>query len=309
MSLLTICQAVVKTTGIGDVPATIIGNTDKDAVQLLALTEEAMEQLSKMNWERLLREHTITTADGTEDYALPSDWARYVSETAWDASNYWQMRGSIDPSEWQRLKRGGIQTSVRKKFRLRGARVMVIPTPSAVETLIIEYARNTPWTDSTGATYKTVATADTDVSLVPEHIVRLELKWRYKHAKGLNYEEDKREAERQSMLGMGQDTPAPDMDFGAGFSTPFLLGGMGGATGAVTAVTATAPVYATSGSQPNISLESTASEILFGRYSSGAGNAEEITLGLGLSLSATGVLSAPMPPYLVLLNAYMAGGM
>lgn len=217
MSLLTACANVVKETGVGVVPATIISNTDATAVQLNALAERSVKKLSKMNWEKLIREHTITTVASTETYALPSDWARYTSETAWDATNYWQMRGNVNAQLWQALKRGMVSASVRRNFRLRGGLVYIDPIPSSVATLVIEYLRNTPWTDSTGVTYRVLATADTDITVFPEHLLELDLKWRWKHAKGLDYTEDFNEAEQQIALAFAQDSPAPTLDFGCAF--------------------------------------------------------------------------------------------
>jgi hypothetical protein len=225
VSLLTACQAVVKETGVGVVPATVIGNTETTAVQLNALAERCLKKLSKMDWQALLKEHTITTANGTETYALPSDWARYVMETAWDATNYWPMKGSIHPQLWQALKRGIASTpSSRKEYRVRGNLVYIYPIPTATETLVLEYARNTPWTDSTGVTYRAAATADGDIPVVPSYLLELEMLWRWRRAKGLDYAEEKNEAEYEIMRAFGMDTPAPVLDFGRGpmMTPPFL---------------------------------------------------------------------------------------
>jgi hypothetical protein len=214
VSLLTACQAAVRESSIGTAPSSIIGSTDPAAVTLNALAERAVKVLSKRNWEKLLREHTITTVASTEGYSLPSDWARYVSTTAWDATNYWPMRGGISAAEWQSLKRGLVaNANVRKEFRLRGGQVLIMPTPSSVCTLIIEYARSTPWTDSTGVTYRAAATADTDITVFPEHLLELDLIWRWKRAKGVDYSEEKLEAEREADLAFAQDQPSPVLDF------------------------------------------------------------------------------------------------
>src|SRR5207244_3753931 len=150
-------------------------------------------------------------------YALPTDWARYVSETAWDATNYWPMQGSIAPSIWQALKRGIVATSVRRRFRVVGGQIKIFPTPTVDNnSLIVEYIRNTPWTDSTGVTYRVTATADTDITVFPEHLLELDLKWRWLRAKGLDYGDERDEADREISLAMAQDRPAQIIDFGTG---------------------------------------------------------------------------------------------
>lgn len=213
MSLLTACQAAIKETGIGDVPATIISNTERTAVQLNALAERAAKSIMRQDWQATIREHTITTANGTEGYNLPSDWARYISQTAWDATNFWPMRGAIAPATWQALKRGLVViASVRREFRLRGGQVLIIPTPTTVDTLIIEYVRNTPWING-GVTYKVTATADADTTVFPEYLLEMELIWRWLKAKGLSYAEEKMAAELEASRVFAQDSPAPIIDF------------------------------------------------------------------------------------------------
>jgi hypothetical protein len=134
VSLLTACQAAVNETGIGSAPATIIANSDPAAVQLLALAKRAAIAITGYNWQAMIREQTITTVASTETYALPTDWDRYISETMWDASNYWQMKGQLTPQMWQAYKRGIVTlVTARKMFRVRGNLVYIIPTPSAVE--------------------------------------------------------------------------------------------------------------------------------------------------------------------------------
>lgn len=217
MSLLTACQNVVNETGLGDAPATIIGNADKLAVQLLALAKREAKVLAAKNWQALIREQTLTMVSGTSGYSLPADWARYATETFWDTTNYWQMRGSIDPATWQALRRGIVAgTTVRKDFRVVGNLVQVFPTPvNSTDVLIGEYLRNTPWIDSTLVTYRVAPTADTDTTVFPEHLLELGIKWRLKDAKGLDYTEAFNEYETQVQLAFAQDTPADALNFTA----------------------------------------------------------------------------------------------
>lgn len=216
MSLLTAAEQVARETGILSTPATVIGNTDTAVVQLLALFKRsALEIALSRDWQKLIREHTITTTASDADYALPSDWARYVSETAWDATNYWPMRGSLDPQYWQALKRGIVTLSIRKRFCLFGNMVNIVPTPTvSSETLIIEYLRNTPWTDSAGTTWRTAPTADTDLFALPQHLLELDTVWRLRKAKGLDYGDDFQIAQDAISLAFAQDSPAMIVNYG-----------------------------------------------------------------------------------------------
>ena len=65
--------------------------------------------------------------------------------------------------------------------------------------------------------------------------------------------------------------------------------------GTVTAVTATSPITSSGGTAPDIST-SMATDKLIGRYSSGTGVMEEITVGSGLTLTGAGILNNTATP-------------
>jgi hypothetical protein len=213
VSLLTLCQNVILETGAGASPSAIVSNTDTLAKQLLAWANKEARILAKRDWQAITAEHTITTAASTETYALPTNYARYVSDTFWDATNYWPMRGSIAPQHWQALKRGLVSSSIRKEFRVRGNLVYIFPTPDAIETLIGEYITNKPVVSS-AAVAKTIFTADDDTTLIPEFLVELGVKWRLLDSKGFDYTEAKQEYDRQVELALAQDSPAPAINLG-----------------------------------------------------------------------------------------------
>jgi hypothetical protein len=215
VSLLSACKAVVGETGLGSVPATIISNTDPGVVQLYYIALRSAEEIAKKNWQRMCREHSFQTVNGTEGYSLPSDWARYIGDTAWDSDNYWQMAGSLSPQMWNTLKRSIVTApQSRKAFRVRGNQVLMYPTPTAADDLVIEYVRSTPWIDSTGVTWRALPTADTDITGFPETLLVLDMKWRLAKAKGMPYEEDYNEAQNAIDVAYAQDTPAPTLNLG-----------------------------------------------------------------------------------------------
>jgi hypothetical protein len=215
MSLLSACKAVVGETGLGLVPSTVISNPDPGVVQLYYLALRSAEELAKKDWQRMVRTQTITTVASQEDYALPSDLGRYIGDTAWDTTNYWPMGGSMGAQQWSALKYSLIAIpETQRGFRLFGNEVLIIPTPSTSgDSLVLEYVRNTPWLDSTGATWRTAPTVDTDITGFPENLLVLDMKWRLKEAKGMPYEEAFNEAERAIDKAFAQDTPKPILNF------------------------------------------------------------------------------------------------
>lgn len=214
--MLSIIQNVADAVGI-DRPSSVIGSTNKSSTQMFALLNMSGKMLSRrFAWQRLIAEHTFDTVSGTASYALPSDYDRHIDDTAWDRSNYWATRGSITPQEWQARKSGIVSTGVQRRFRVKGNLVYIDPTPTSADTLVYEYI-STDWTtDSVGANPSDKYNADSDLTLFPEYLLELDLLWRFKKAKGLDYGEEFRDFETQFAIEKQADKPSYTLKMGGG---------------------------------------------------------------------------------------------
>lgn len=211
MSLLSIAQAVAGDCGF-TVPSTIIGNSDDTARMLLSLANKAGKSLARKPWQALQKEYTFATVASTASYSLPSDYGWIQNDTAWDRSNYWQLRGSLSAQMWQAYKSGIQSTTPRTRFRIKGGLLFLDPTPSSIVSMVFEYVSNA-WVFDGTATYYSAFQADANTSLIDEYLLELDLTWRFLERKGLAYAEAKDEAERQIELAVGHDTPANSVNF------------------------------------------------------------------------------------------------
>jgi len=96
-------------------------------------------------------------------------------------------------------------TGPRYRYRLRGGKLLVNPTPAAGHTWAFEYVSKNWLLGIDGTTYKQYATLDTDTILLPEDLVLMGLRWRWKKEKGLDYAEDFEEYENQIKTDLGRD--------------------------------------------------------------------------------------------------------
>lgn len=229
MTLLTIGQNVSDATGI-ERPSSIYGSSNETARRLLRLiTASALSIVKRKAWSALIREHSITTVNGTASYALPDDFSRYVDDTAWDATNYWQMRGSLSPFEWQWAKRALVSVPVnRRRFRVKwdtsssARRIFIDPTPTSADSLVLEYV-SSQWCQSSGGTGQSAWAADTDTSRLDEELITLDTIWRFLNALGMPYSEEKQEAESRILTAIGQDAPAEVVSLAGRPFTSFTL--------------------------------------------------------------------------------------
>lgn len=215
MSLLTIAQAVVSSCGYA-IPGTIVGNTDPDAKMLLALANKAGRHLARRPWQSLQKEYTFSTVASTASYALPTDYGYFQNSSAWSRTNYWMLRGSLSAQEWQRYKSGIQSTTPRSRFRIKGSLFFLDPTPSSIESMVIEYVSKS-WVFDNAATYYTTFQADANTSLIDDYLLELELTWRFLERKGMAYAEAKEEAEEVREQMIAADTPSNDVRMDDGY--------------------------------------------------------------------------------------------
>lgn len=230
MSALTIIQDTFDEVGFPR-PSSVVSNTDQLARQSLALLNRTGKELARdHDWKVLVREHSFSTAAGTADYALPSDFDHFIDDTAWNRTDTETLQGPLSAQSWQRIKSFGSGTSGqgwRVKRSTSGAitnRFVIDPTPTAIETLVFEYVSTSWLTDTLGTTGKAAVTVDTDLPLLPEHLLIMGLRWRVLAAKGLEYGDQLAEFQASVRREMGRDGGAKKLSLGGRRSGVSLLG-------------------------------------------------------------------------------------
>lgn len=129
---------------------------------------------------------------GKQAYSLPNDFAYFMTQTMWDRNFRWQLLGPLSAQEWQVLKSGISPTGPRKRFRVMGNLFYLDPLPSdSTSVEVFEYYSNA-WCQSVSGTAQSKWTTDTDYYTLDDDCFILGIKWRFKAAKGLDYEQEKK---------------------------------------------------------------------------------------------------------------------
>jgi hypothetical protein len=214
MTLLSICQDTLKEIGEVEVPATIIGNSNRTAVDILALAQREGEELSRRYlWEEILTEHTFSTVANQEGYTSPTDFNFMVQDSFHDRTDRAQMIGPTNPQDWQRLKASDVAVSRTYYYRFRGSQILLYPTPTSVDSLAYEYV-SLNWCQDSSGTGQSAWAADTDTGILSEFIIRAGLRWRWKASKGLHYAEDQRSYEIQVQQAIARSGSAGSINMG-----------------------------------------------------------------------------------------------
>jgi hypothetical protein len=126
----------------------------------------------------------------------------------WDRTEKLPLLGPTSPQSWQALK-AIVITGPRYSFRFRGGNFLVTPAPPAGHTWVFEYVSRNFALDNDGTTYKSILEEDSDEILLPDQIVKADLRWRWKKEKGLAYAEDFNRAEELIANALGRDGSKP----------------------------------------------------------------------------------------------------
>jgi hypothetical protein len=222
MTTLTIIQASFDEIGFPR-PSSVVGSTDQLARQGFALLNRTGKELSREHdWKVMVREHSFSTADGTSDYALPSDFDHFINDSGWNRSDHEPLIGPLSAQHWQVIKSGTLGSGAYgQRWRVKRStsgvianRFVLDPTPTEVETLIFEYVSDSWCADSAGTTGQAALALDTDVPLLPEHLLIQGLIWRLLKAKGLEYGDSLAEYQTSVQRAIGRDGGAPKLSLG-----------------------------------------------------------------------------------------------
>lgn len=145
----------------------------------------------------------ISLAFGQDTYALPADYDHMIPQTQWDRGFRWQLLGPMSPQEWQVLKSGLSPTGPRRRYRLIDGAFVVDPVPYDTNQLVFEYY-STNWVQSAAGASQRQFSADTDYFMLDDDAFVMGLKWRFRSAKGLAYDEEKDTWERRIELMIGR---------------------------------------------------------------------------------------------------------
>lgn len=206
MSLLTVVQNACR--AIGKSPPTVVANSnDATILELFVLSSKSGQELARgHDFPELLREATFTgTAAvfqgniiGIASTAVVAncDYERMIPDTFWNRTQDRRIQGPSTPAEWSQLTAmNNIPDPLR--FIIIGKGLYIGPNqgPSSGDSLAFMYFSN-KWCESSGGVGQKSWSADTDVGIIPEQILELDLIWRWKQAKGFAYAEDLETAQR-----------------------------------------------------------------------------------------------------------------
>jgi hypothetical protein len=225
--VLTIAQEGLAEMGLTDPFVSLLDSTSdglaKQCKNLMQATGKDLVFWPGIYFRDLIKEWSFVT-DGTSSYMLPSDFARYISNTAFQGNQRWGLRGPLSSSEWQILTKSIVYSGPQLKFRIWQNKLELFPVPAAGITITCEYVRNT-WLLSDGVPSSNVL-KDADTPVLPPILIKKFFKVKFKDAKGLD--SDRENLEFKNMLDsmLSAETGAMTVSMDEDSEADYPLGGI-----------------------------------------------------------------------------------
>lgn len=210
-TLLETCQAAIEEIGGFDVPSSIFGNSDPDAIHLKRAAMRTGRELEReYKWQVLRTEYTFDTADGTSAYDFPTDIRRFANVTFWSDSDNWPLI-KVSNIGWRELNSGINVSGILFYFDVFGNEIHLHPTPTSIRTIDFDYYSKY-YANSSGGTAKEEFDDDSDTFRLDDDLLLLGTIFHFLKRKRLPYAEEK--AEYLSAIGhlQADDTPKPIID-------------------------------------------------------------------------------------------------
>lgn len=207
-------------------PSGIIDSSDPNARKVAAAAQRAGQMLWRAHdWSVMHREYEFTTTASVDNYQVPEDWGRTVSNTAWDRTQYWSMRGNLTPSQWQ-VRRSGLVATAATRFGFRAligdrqASILLDPVPAGEYDLVIEYISRY-WVENTSQEPFERFESDFHHIRLDGELFTMGLRWNVRKAFGFPYADDRADYEVAVRAAIKNDLRMPMVNVAPDYVLPY----------------------------------------------------------------------------------------
>ncbi len=195
MTILTVAQSVTPRISQPS-PTALVGSASSLHQELNALIADEARVIAKSDdWQELQTLATVTGDGTTEDFSLPSDFERLLLNGQVFSSEYQTSLQHIkEPDDWLELDIRSYDYVVNA-WTIYGDQIHFKPAlPSGV---LAKYYYNTDKIFTEDGVAVSSYTKDTATFNLSERLLGLGVLWRWRHDKGLPYQENMEDYERE----------------------------------------------------------------------------------------------------------------
>lgn len=211
MSLLTMIGQVANSMGL-PAPSVVMTSTDAMVLEWLAIANTSGRALViAYPWQELTSECTFTSTaaynQGTIQNTIVTagDFDRMIDNTLWNRSGIMKATGPINEAEWQQ-DMAFTAAAPYPKYKINKAQLFIGPSiPTAGDTWAFSYISQN-FCQSAAGVGQSSWQADADTGILSENLMKLDIIWRWKQSKSLEYADDLASFEDEFANVTGQTT-------------------------------------------------------------------------------------------------------
>ncbi len=217
-NILQICQDVAAG-GWVQAPTTLFGSTGQNEKIFLSVANDALNGLLRYgDWQELTKDGVLRTVAGKSDYPIASfcpDFYQLLNNTVYIRDGAEKLIGAVTPEQWQREKYFH-DTTGDVKFKIQNSMFRFLTPPPGDVKIVFQYRSAVIAYDGQMFAEKTELSADTDIPVFDEYLVKLAIRWRLQARNGQSYEEEYAEYEKECRKRFGSSLAAKDINLAAG---------------------------------------------------------------------------------------------
>ena len=221
-TVLEIANKVAGVVGVAPIPSLTDAGHGRTMRALMDRGGKAMargKDAHGNSWAPLNTSAHILTTPGQGTYQLPAGFISFLKDTIYRQGDRWPLAGPIaDAGQWNDIKIGPVSTYsywYRQRHLNGHHAIELLPVPESEQRIDYEYITN-HWLREAADSSTTLPdiSDDTNVPLLYDLLVELDLTWRFKHSRGLDYGLELEEFEAERDRYMGTESGAVDITIG-----------------------------------------------------------------------------------------------
>lgn len=212
-SILEICQDVANMACVQP-PVSLFGASSQNEQIFLSVAKDALDGLLRYgDWQELTKDGELRTIEGKSDYFIGDfcpDFYQLLNNTVYIKDAADKVIGAVTPEQWQRDKyfhdaAGDI------KFKIQNSMFRFLTPPPGNIKIVFQYRSAVIAYDNGMFTEKTKLTADNDIPVFDEYLVKLAVRWRLQARNGQDYQEEFNEYQQECRKRFGSGLATRDI--------------------------------------------------------------------------------------------------
>ncbi|MBO6281499.1 MAG: hypothetical protein J6N49_03090 [Alphaproteobacteria bacterium] len=212
-TILDICREVADLAAVKRPNDLFNGNSQSESI-FLSVAKSALDSMLRYgDWQELTKEGCLITVTGKNSYPIHEfapDFYCLLNNTIFIKDSHERVIGSITPEQWMREKYF-YNAGTDVKFVIQNGRFVFLEEPVCGLKIVFQYRSNNIVWDFNTFEEKNVLTANTDVPIFDEYLVKLNILWRWLKRSGLDYTEEFNEYEREVKKRFGSGLATRDI--------------------------------------------------------------------------------------------------